>query len=173
MSEETKEFTDSLKQRHLVNATDAREQASEGRYGFLRSEFRVAKDTGEVFEIPHKDLFDNDQQERWEDLQDAINHEYQREPDVRTPDGKTLIAKGALIVPHRDKDGKRLPPWGERLAIVLWGEEGMKRAKAGGILFSEIDVVWAKQQLEMEERQSGDPKSAAGGPGVAAVPQSN
>lgn len=169
MPEDTNE---DVKRRHVVNAADAREQASEDGYGFLRSEFRRAKPTteypaGELFEIPHQDLFDNDQQERWDDLQDQ-KRDYDREPDVLTPDGKKVIAKGALIYPHR-KDGKRLPPWSERLAVVLWGTDGAARAKAGGIMFSEIEVVWAKQRLEMEEREASDPKSAARGPRVAPV----
>jgi hypothetical protein len=177
------EITQEIKDRHTRNAPDAREQASEGHDGkcsFLRSQFRRAKPTrkhpeGEVFEIPHRDLFDNDQQERWEDLQDAILHEYQREPDVyvpdaTAPDGKRLIAKGALVVPHRDKDGNRLPPMAYRLAIVLWGADGAQRAKEGGILLNEIEVVWWKQRMEMEERLGADPKSDGGGAGLAAVP---
>lgn len=171
------EITDEVTSRHVVNAADAREQASEGRYSFLRSEFRRAKPTakhpdGEVFEIPHRDLFDNDQQQRWEDLQDAMRH-YQREPDIYTPDGGTLIAKGALIQPHHDKDGNRLPPWPYRLAVVVWGEEGAKRANAGGINFNEIEVVWQKQAYEMEQRIQRDPKSTAGGAGVAPATDSD
>jgi len=172
------EITEEIKDRHTRNAPDAREQASEGsngKFSFLRSAFRRAKPTkehpdGEQFEIPHRDLFDNDQQERWEDLQDAVLHEYQREPDIYTPDGKTLIAKGALIVPHRGKDGERLPTWPYRLAVVLWGEKGAARAKAGGILLNEIELIWKKQQLEMEERLGADPKSDGGGAGLAAAP---
>lgn len=169
-----------VKSRHVVNAADAREQASEGAYSFLRSEFRSAKPTpqhpeGEVFEIPHKDLFDNDQQERWDDLQDDM-HSYERDPDVLAPNG-TLIAKGQLVYPHRwakstdkGKKGERVKPsWPERLAIVLWGEDGAQRAKAGGINFNEIEVVWGKQRLEMEKRLSDDSKSSAGGGGVAAT----
>nr|WP_253872971.1 hypothetical protein [Mycobacterium gordonae] len=91
---------------------------------------------------------------------------------MRASDG-TLIAKGALIVPHRDKEGKRLPPWAQRLAVVLWGEDGAARAKAGGINFNEIEIIWQKQLVEMEERFSRDPKSQAGGAGVEAVPQSD
>jgi hypothetical protein len=169
------EITQEIKDRHTRNAPDAREQASEGKFSFLRSQFRRAKPSkehpeGEVFEIPHRDLFDNDQQERWEDLQYAILHEYKREPDIYTPDGKTLIAKGALVVPHHDKDGNRLPPWPYRLAVVLWGKEGARRAKEGGILLNEIEIIWKKQQLEMEERLGADPKSDGGGAGLAAVP---
>lgn len=159
--------------RHVVNAVDAREQASEGRYSFLRSEFRSAKPTseypeGEVFEIPHKDLFDNDQQDRWDDLQDQIR-QYDREPDVLAPDG-TLIARGNLIYPHRLNDERVKPSWPERLAIVLWGEEGAARAKSGGVNFNEIELVWAKQKYEMDERLKNDSKSASGSGGVAPAP---
>lgn len=156
------EIDEEVKKRHVINAGEAREQASEGTYGFLRSEFRRAKPTqehpdGEVFEIPHKDLFDLDQQERWDDLQ-AEMRTYDKEPDVTAPNG-TLIAKGQTIYPHMIKNKRVKPSWPERLAIVLWGEEGAARAKAGGILFNEIELVWAKQRLALEERQKSDPKS--------------
>jgi hypothetical protein len=171
-----------VRQRHVANAADAREQASEGRYNFLRSTFRRVKPTpahpeGEVFEIPHKDLFDSDQQDRWDDLQEEI-HDYEREPDITAPNG-TLIAKGQLVYPHRwakdtakGKKGERVKPsWPERLAIVLWGEDGAKRAKAGGVLFNEIEIIWQKQKIEMDERLRNDTKSGGGDPGVA--PASN
>jgi hypothetical protein len=164
------EISEEVKQRHVVNAVDARAQASEDGYGFLRSEFRRAKPTqdypeGEVFEIPHKDLFDLDQQERWDDLQDEMR-DYEREPDVLAANGN-LIAKGQLVYPHRwaktsdkGKKGERVKPsWPERLAVVLWGTDGAARAKAGGVLFNEIELVWAKQRLALEERQKSDPKS--------------
>ncbi len=72
-----------IKHRHVVNAAEARAQASEDGFSFLRSEFRRVPPTpefpqGEVFEIPHKDLFDIDQQERWDDLQDEMRN-YERE----------------------------------------------------------------------------------------------
>lgn len=164
------DIPDEVKERHVVNAADAREQASEGGYGFLRSEYRRAKPTtdhprGEVFEIPHKDLFDVEQQKRWDDLQEQQRH-YRREPDVLSANG-TLIARGEVVYPHEwaedcewGKKGERVTPtWPERLAIVLWGEDGAKRAIDGGILVNEIEVIWAKQRLALEERQKADPKS--------------
>ncbi len=165
------EISDETKHRHVVNAADAREQASEGRYSFMRSEFRRAKG-GEIFEIPHRDLLDNDQQERWEDLQHEIR-QYDREPDIYGPpdaDGnKQVIARGALIFPHLKNNERVRPSWPERLAIVLWGEDGAARAKAGGVNFNEIEIVWEKQRIAMQEREADDPKSEAGGAGVAAV----
>lgn len=163
---------DEATKRHVVNAADAREQASEGDYGFLRSEFRRAKPSadnseGEVFEIPHKDLLDQDQQERWDDLMEE-RRGYDREDDVYTADGKTLIAKGQTIYPYL-KDGVRVTVElggktrkatpAVQYAIVLWGEDGAARANAGGINFNEIEVVWAKQALALEERKKRDPKS--------------
>lgn len=154
------------KHRHVVNAAEAREQASEGKYGFLRSEFRKVKG-GEEFEIPHKDLLDPDQQDRWDDLQDEIS-EYDRDPDITAKDG-TLIAKGQLITPHK-KGGVRVKPsWSERLGIVLWGVEGAARFRANGGNFNEIEVIWSKQDLEMKARLSADPKSGAGDSGVASA----
>lgn len=161
---------DSIKHRHVINADQARAQASEDGFSFLRSEFRRVPPTaefpqGEVFEIPHKDLFDLDQQERWDDLQDEMR-DYEREPDVLAPNG-ALIAKGQLVYPHRwakttarGKKGERVrPSWPERLAIVLWGTDGAARAKAGGVNFNEIELVWGKQRLALEERMKADPKS--------------
>lgn len=153
---------DEVKKRHVVNAVDARAQASEDGYGFLRSEFRRVPPTaehpeGEVFEIPHKDLFDLGQQERWDDLQDDVR-DYDREPDVLAPNG-ALIKRGDPVYPHY-KGGKRVrPSWPERLAIVLWGKDGAARAKAGGVNFNEIELVWAKQRFALEERMKADPKS--------------
>lgn len=174
-NELTPEQIAELKRQHVVNAADAREAASEGDYSFLRSHFRRANPTaehpeGEVFEIPHYDLFDPDQQERWDELQDDLNNAYDRQPDVMTPDGKTLIAKGQLIYPHK-VNNVRLRPWSERIAVVVWGEEGAARAKAGGINLNEIEVIWAKQRREMDKRARDDSKSEGRGRDVA--PASN
>ncbi|MGU3650691.1 hypothetical protein [Mycolicibacterium sp. A43C] len=166
------EISEETKQKHVVNAADAREQASEGGYGFLRSEFRRAKPTelhpeGEIFEIPHKDLFDQEQQERWDDLIEE-RRTYDREPDTLAPDGKTVIAKGETIYPYlKDKQRVTVDLGGKTLkassavqyAVVLWGVEGAARANAGGINFNEIEVIWAKQALALEERKKRDSKS--------------
>lgn len=177
-------MSDDDTKQHVVNARDAREQASEGRYSFLRSEFRRGNPSpehpeGEIFEIPHKDLFDNDQQERWEDLQEE-RRSYDREPDVMSPDGKTVIVRGQLMYPYM-KGGERVTvklggktvkaTEAVQLAVVVWGEDGAARANAAGINFNEIAVVWAKQKFEMEERLRQDSKSATGGVGVAPVAQ--
>lgn len=157
-----------VKDLHVVNAADAREQASEA-LSFLASEFRRVKPTakhrdGEVFEIPHKDLFDPDQQDRYDELLDTIS-DYDREPDVpeiRASDGTLIRAaqRGNLVVPHR-KDGKMVrPSWSERLGIVLWGADGAKRFRAGGGNFNEIELVWARQARDLRKWREADSKSA-------------
>lgn len=192
------EIPDEVKDQHVVNAVDARAQASQGGYSFMRSEFRRAKPTqdhpqGEVFEIPHKDLFDIDQQERWDDLQDEFD-KYLREPDFYGPstvddDGNTvpgrLLARGQVRYPHKwaedgEKDGEQhkagdrvRPSYPERLAIVLWGEDGAKRARAGGINLNEIEVIWSKQFQEMQKRLRDDSKSDSRGDDVASAPNRN
>lgn len=162
-----------VKDRIIVAAQDARAQASENGYGFLRSEFRRAKPDqkhpeGEVFEIPHKDLFDNDQQERWEELQ-ATLLTYDRHPDLKSKDGETVV-RGQLIVPHHLKGERVKPSWPERLAVVLWGVDGAKRAKVGGVNFNEIEIVWGKQDYEWRQRALTDSKSGGRVAGVESIP---
>lgn len=145
-----------IKKRHTQYASEARAQAAEGKWGFLASEFVTAPLTGEVFEVPNKNLFDNDQQERWDILQDELQNEYEREEDITNSDGE-MILRGKVKYPHR-MNGKRLPPWTERLAVVLWGEDGAKRAKEGGLMFKQIEMIWAKQDDAMIARGDEDPK---------------
>lgn len=151
-----------VKRRHTINAADAREQASE-EFGFLRSEF--VEVAGEEFEIPHKDLFDPDQQERFDELQSEIRT-YDREPDVTASDG-TIIRLGATILPHH-KNGKLVkPPYSQRLGIVLWGKEAADRYRAGGGNFNLIEITWARQARELAKWREADSKSVGGDSGVA------
>lgn len=161
---------EAVKRLHVVNAVDAREQASE-EMSFLASEFRRIRPTkehpeGEVFEIPHKDLFDPDQEDRWEELLHEIRG-YDREPDVpelRASDGTVIrvAQQGELITPHQ-KGGKLIrPSWSERLGIVLWGEDRAARFRAGGGNFNEIELVWARQARALRKWREADSKSADG-----------
>lgn len=52
--------------RIIINAKTAREQACD-EMGFLASTF-VEVEGGELFEIPHRNLLDADQQERYEEM---------------------------------------------------------------------------------------------------------
>lgn len=158
-----------VKRRHVINAVDAREQASE-QLSFLASEFRrVAASPehpdGEVFEIPHKDLFDPEQQDRYEEMLDEMR-DYDREPDITSSDG-VVVTRGELMVPHR-RNGKRVKPaWSERLGIVLWGKDGAARFRSGGGNFNEIEIIWAKQSRALRKWRDADSKSIDGDGGVA------
>lgn len=64
------------KARRQVSPAEAREQAAEY-LGFTASK-EIVLETGEVFEIPNPGLLDDDQQERFEELQaelDTFDHE--------------------------------------------------------------------------------------------------
>ena len=170
------ELPQEVRDRIATAATDARAQASENGFGFMRSEFRRAKPDakhpeGEIFEIPHRDLFDNDQQERWDELQAEIRT-YDREPDLRNDKGDVVV-RGQLVIPHHNNGQLVKPPWPERLAVVLWGKDGAVRAKKGGILFNEIEVVWGKQAEEYRKRALSDSKSGAGGAAVESAPDTD
>lgn len=169
------------KREHVVNAVDARAQASEA-MSFLASEFRRVKPTlehpdGELFEIPHKDLFDPDQQDRWDELLHTIRG-YDREPDVpeiRSSDGNLIRAarQGDLIRPHQKDNELIRPSWPQRLGIVLWGEDGAQRFRDGGGNFNEIELVWGRQARDLRKWRDADSKSADGDSGVEAAADSD
>lgn len=167
------DIPEAIKRRHVVNAEDAREQASEG-YGFLRSEFRRVTVDGKehIFEIPHRDLFDAEQQERWDELQHEVQTKYDREPDLLDSEGRVL-RRGAVIFPHHVNGELVKPTWGERLGIVLWGKPGAAVFKKGRGNFNEIELIWAKQAEGMRRWREADPKSDRGGVDVAAASNGN
>ncbi|MEB3021313.1 hypothetical protein [[Mycobacterium] crassicus] len=178
---ETARIPEPEKRLHVVNAVDAREQASEA-LSFLASEFRRVKPDakhpeGELFEIPHKDLFDPEQQDRYEQLLHEIR-DYDREPEVpevRTSDGTLIRAArpGDLIEPHQ-KDGKLIrPTWSERLGIVLWGKDGAARFRKGGGNFNEISLVWGRQAHALRKWREADSKSADSDSGMAPAADSD
>ena len=158
------QITAELKRRHTINAADAREQASE-EFGFLRSTYvNVA---GEVFEIPHKDLFDPEQQERFDELASEVRT-YDHEPDITASDG-TIIRKGDPILPHH-KNGKLVkPPYSQRLGVVLWGKDGADRYRQGGGNFNLIEITWARQARELAKWREADSKSVGRDSGLEAV----
>lgn len=157
-----------------VSVSEAKEQAAEY-FGFTASTY-IRVDSGKVFEIPNPGLLDDDQQERWEQLQFDLEG-CDREPDIEIPeqkldDGSVLAARtlpGNPIMPYR-KDGQLLkPPYAVRLAIALFGEEGQKEYKAGGGIANQISVEWARMNKEYQERVERDPKSAGSVSAVEAV----
>src|SRR5262249_25412319 len=136
---------------------------------------------GKVFEIPNPGLMDDDQQERWEDLQYEVE-KCQREPDVELPertitdrDGNatTLPAttvQGDFLTPYRWSDGTLMkPPYNVKLAIALFGEDGYREYKAQGGIANQIGLEWARMTREYQERLNADPKSGSGNPTLEVV----
>lgn len=92
----------------------------------------------QVFEIPNPGLLDDDQQERWEELQFEVE-QYDRNDD------------GELIKPYR-KDGQRITPgYNARLGVVLFGHKGYEQFKAAGGSGSQIALEWAKMNAEFRK----------------------
>lgn len=164
---------DAAKAKRQVSPAEARAQAAEY-LGFAEST-EIVLDSGEVFEIPNPGLMDDDQQERFEELQaelDTFDHEEVEVPvveytvETRT-DGTTYSEpkvvghkkeRTLLTNPHR-KNGKPVkPPYNVRLAIALWGKEGYERYKAGGGRANQIALEWTRMNREFMAKVQSDPK---------------
>lgn len=151
-----------------VSVREAKDQAAEF-FGFAASAY-IQVEGGKVFEIPNPGLMDDDQQERWEELQFELE-KCDREPDIIIPehtteDGTTIPAQtiqGELITPYRktvNGETKLLkPPYNARLAIALFGEEGYAEFKAGGGSGNQVAIEWARMNKEYQDRLASDPKS--------------
>jgi hypothetical protein len=148
-----------------VSVEEAKAQAADY-FGFTASTY-IRVDSGKVFEIPNPGLLDDDQQERWEQLQFDLES-CDREPEIVIPeqkldDGTVLPSRtlpGDLIMPYR-KDGELLkPPYAVRLAQALFGEDGYREYKGGGGIANQISVEWARMNKQYQERVEQDPKSA-------------
>lgn len=161
------------KAKREVSPAEARDQAAEY-LGFTAST-KIVLESGEVFEIPNPGLLDDDQQERFEELQaelDTFDHDEVEVPVVEytvetRADGTTFSEpkvvghrKERVLItnPHR-KDGKPVkPPYNVRLAIALWGKERYERYKAGGGLANQIALEWTRMNREFMEKSQQDPK---------------
>lgn len=160
------------KDKRKVSVQDAKDQAAEY-FGFQAS-VTIKTENGD-FEIPNPGLLDDDQQERYDELQATVDTydkedvavpQYETEV-IRDPDGtiRTVNKKvgekidQVVLLPHR-KDGVVIkPPYNVRLAIALWGEDGYKKFKAGGGQSSQISLEWVRMNKEYQERLESDPKS--------------
>lgn len=158
-----------------VSVEEAKQQAAEY-FGFTASS-QIRVSNGKVFEIPNPGLMNDDQQERWEELQFEVET-CDREPGIDLPeqrleDGTVIPPRtipGDYLTPYR-KNGELLkPPYNVRLAIALFGEEGYAEYKAGGGIANQIAMEWARMNKEFEERVAKDPKSGRGDTSLAAVP---
>jgi len=161
------------KARREVSPAEARQQAAEY-LGFTASIY-IKVDNGEVFEIPNPGLLDDDQQERFEELQselETFDHDEVEVPVVEytvetRADGSTFsepkvvgnrTERVLLTNPHRI-DGKPVkPPYNVRLAVALWGQEGYERYKAGGGRSNQIALEWTRMNREFMAKDNADPK---------------
>lgn len=165
-----------------VSVKDAKEQAADY-FGFTASKF-IQVEGGKVFEIPNPGLLDDDQQERWEELQFLLEG-CDREDDVELPertikdeDGNSTTIpaqkiQGELKTPYRIDGGLLKPPYSVRLAKCLFGEEGYAEYKAGGGIANQISMEWARMNREYQERVNADPKSDGDVPALESVPTGN
>lgn len=158
-----------------VSVKEAKEQAAEY-FGFTASVF-IQLDSGKVFEIPNPGLMDDDQQERWEELQFTLE-QCDRTDEIVLPahtaeDGTEYPEQrigGDLKTPYRIKGELLKPPYNVRLAKALFGEEGYAEYKAGGGIANQIALEWARMNREYQERVASDPKSGGSRPALEVVP---
>lgn len=161
-----------------VSVREAKDQAAEY-FGFTASAF-IQVEGGRVFEIPNPGLMDDDQIERYEELQFTLE-QCEREADtvipervVKDDDGNSVtfperVIRGDFKTPYRI-DGKLLkPPYAVRLATAVFGEEGYAEYKAGGGIASQVSMEWARMNREYQERVDADPKSDGDGPALEVV----
>ena len=171
--------------RPIRDPRDAREQAAEF-LGFTASKLIPLPGGGDPVEIPNPGLFDDEQQERWDELQMFLKGCVQA-PDVVVPDSVITLKDGTTTtIPGRTVPGGTLQPlqretddgetelvkpgYAVRQAIAVLGEEEYKRFKAGGGRANDIGVLLRQMQVEFEERVKRDPKSGVGAVDVASAP---
>lgn len=169
---------DAARERRAISPKQAREQAAEY-HGFAASvDLQIGE---EVFEIPNPSLLDDDQQERFNDLNREIEKTCDHEDDIeiaeRTLEDGTVIPartlKGDLKQPYTINGEPLKPPYNTRLAKALFGEDGYARFKAGGGRSNQIALEWGRMDREYGERKKKDPKSGGGAEAVAAVSNGN
>jgi hypothetical protein len=147
----------------------AREQLAEY-FGFASHDTITAG--GEKFVITNPSLLDEDQQERYDEVQhqlrkfahetivirNAITNEVVVDPKTGEP-----LTDRVLIEPHEDSDGNLVKPpyWSRVLKAVIGDDEYARFVKQGGRP-NQFRLVWSKMQREMLERAASDAKSGDG-----------
>jgi len=154
-----------MKRLRYNSPLEARQQAAEAQ-GFLASLEIKAGD--EIFEVPHRALMDDDQSERFAQLE-FETESWDHEDDVTLSDGRVI--KGQLKRPYRKNGELVSPPYPVQVAIALWGEEAYERYKAAGGRATEVTAALAQLDLRVGERANDDPKSVGNaGPGKDVAP---
>lgn len=151
-----------------VSVKEAKEQAADY-FGFTASVF-IRVENGKVFEIPNPGLLDDDQQDRYEELQFELE-KCDREDDIVLPK-RTItdeagnvseipeqLIVGEIKTPYRINGERLSPPYTVRLAKALFGEKGYAEYKAGGGIANQISIEWARMNREYQERVAADSKS--------------
>lgn len=153
----------------------AREQAAEY-FGFTASTLIQTSD-GKVWEIPNPSLLNDDQQERWEELQFDLEQCDREDPLVvpeRTLEDGTVLPERTILgdfkTPYRINGQRIVPGYNVRLARVLFGEKGYEEYKAGGGISNQIALEWAKMNKEYQERVESDLKSVGSVATLESVP---
>lgn len=139
----------------------------------------------EVFRIPHPANLDDEQQERYDELQFRIE-QCDKEPDLHVPkrtvteaDGSVVVTEAhsipgeRILIPYRMNGELLKPSYNVQLAIAIWGEEGYERYKAGGGRSVQIGLEWRRMTDEMGKRKAEDSKSSDGTVVLEAVPDSD
>ncbi|SHU12548.1 gp32 protein [Mycobacteroides abscessus subsp. abscessus] len=95
-------------------------------------------DDGKAFTIPNPGLLDDDQQERWEDLQVLL-------------EGCDTDADGELLKPYRINGELLKPSYNVRLATAVFGDAGYAAFKAGGGSGNHVALEWARMNKEYSD----------------------
>lgn len=145
----------------------AREQAAEY-LGYVASE-KIRTPRGDVFEIPNPSLLDDEQQQRYDELQLEVES-WDRHDDVLNEDG-TVKTRGAIKEPAR-KGNVLVENYNTQLAKAIFGDryEAFKTAGGRG---NDVAFVWAKMNKVIADRRAADSKSAGSDQGVEAVPHAD
>jgi hypothetical protein len=163
-------------------AAEAREQADA--YDSLFASHELELEGGDTITIPpHPDfgMLDDEQLEAYEELLFEVDTEYDREesiyiPEQRLDNGVVLPASeqpGQLKRPYRKEGVLVKPPHSVRVVKAALGEAEYKRLRDGGRSAADVWKIWGKQGMEVQERQSADPKSKGGTVDLAAVPEAD
>jgi hypothetical protein len=158
---------------------DAREQAADY-LGFAKSKI-IPVPGGAPIEIPNPGLFDDEQQERWDevmmDLEQCLRADDFVVPDttITAKDGTVTVipgrvVKGDYLQPLRTAEGRWTPNLDTRQAIAVLGVEEFERFKKGGGRAKDIALHLLVMRRQFEERTQRDSKSAVGTVDLAPVP---